>query len=183
MSEHKASPSALYWSTGIHSRRGRRGVVALRTAIEDWLLDGKPLDSDLEKAMRLHWEVCGIGPWDVYEFDASKVDDFVYRGRPATHKALLALAWKGDMQLELLQPVSGYCIYDEHLERKGEGLHHIKLYHADCAAAVADYARRGYPVTQSGRFDLSDADTTPAIDRSLKFESNSVLRGEPARSR
>ena len=44
------------------------------------------------------------------------------------------------MQLELLQPVSGYCIYDEHLERKGEGLHHIKLYHADYAAAVADYA-------------------------------------------
>ena len=43
---------------------------------------------------------------------------------------------------ELLQPVSGYCIYDEHLERKGEGLHHIKLYHADCAKAVADYAAR-----------------------------------------
>ena len=62
---------------------------------------------DLETAMRLHWETCGIGPWDVYEFDASKVDDFVYRGKPATHKALLALAWKGDMQLELLQPVSG----------------------------------------------------------------------------
>ena len=56
--------------------------------------------------------------------------------------ALLALAWRGDMQLELLQPVSGYCIYDEHLERKGEGLHHIKLYHADCAKAVADYAAR-----------------------------------------
>jgi methylmalonyl-CoA/ethylmalonyl-CoA epimerase len=111
---------------------------------------------DLDKAMRLHWEVCGIGPWDVYEFDASKVDDFVYRGKPATHKALLALARRGDMQLELLQPVSGYCIYDEHLERKGEGLHHIKLYHADCAAAVADYAGRGYPVTQSGRFDQDE---------------------------
>ena len=111
---------------------------------------------DLEKAMRLHWEVCGIGPWDVYEFDASKVDDFVYRGKAATHKALLALAWRGDMQLELLQPVSGYCIYDEHLEQKGEGLHHIKLYHADCAAAVADYARRGYRVTQSGRFDQDE---------------------------
>ena len=111
---------------------------------------------DLEKAMRLHWEVCGIGPWDVYEFDAAKVDDFLYRGKPATHKALLALAWRGGMQLELLQPVSGYCIYDEHLERKGEGLHHIKLYHADCAVAVADYARRGYQVTQSGRFDQDE---------------------------
>ena len=111
---------------------------------------------DIDKATRLHWEVCGIGPWDVYEFDASKVDDFVYRGRPATHKALLGLAWRDGIQLELLQPVSGYCIYDEHLERKGEGLHHIKLYHADCGKAVADYAGRGYPVIQSGRFDQDE---------------------------
>ena len=105
---------------------------------------------DIETAMRRHWEVCGIGPWHVYEFDASKVDAFVYRGKPATHKALLALAWRGDMQLELLQPVSGYCIYDEHLERKGEGLHHVKLYHADCAKAVADYARRAMPSPRAG---------------------------------
>ena len=44
-------------------------------------------------------------------------------------------------------------IYDEHLERRGEGLHHIKLYYADCHKAVAGYAKRGYPVIQSGRFD------------------------------
>jgi predicted metal-dependent TIM-barrel fold hydrolase len=37
--------------------------------------------------------------------------------------------------------------------------------------------------SQSGRFDISDDTATPAIDRSAKFESNSVLRGEPARAR
>ena len=108
---------------------------------------------DLQEAMQRHWEVCGMGPWAIYTFDASNVEDFIYRGRPSTHQALLALAWSGAMQVELLQPVSGYCIYNEHLESKGEGLHHIKLYHADCASAVAAYARRGYPVIQSGRFD------------------------------
>jgi predicted metal-dependent TIM-barrel fold hydrolase len=36
---------------------------------------------------------------------------------------------------------------------------------------------------QSGRFNLSDADLNPTIDRSQKFETNSVLRGEPARAR
>ena len=50
-------------------------------------------------------------------------------------------------------PLSGYSIYDEHLERKGEGLHHVKLYHRDCAKAVAHYERLGYPVIQSGRID------------------------------
>ena len=108
---------------------------------------------DLEKAMRLHWEVSGIGPWDIYPFDAGQVQDFMYRGKPATHSCLLALAWNGNVQLELIQPVTGRSIYDEHLETKGEGLHHVKLCHADCAKAVAHYAARGYPVIQSGKFD------------------------------
>jgi hypothetical protein len=36
--------------------------------------------------------------------------------------------------------------------------------------------------SQSERFDLADADAQPVIDRSQKFETNSVLRGEPARA-
>lgn len=108
---------------------------------------------DIEAAMKRHWEVCGIGPWQVHSFNPTKVQDFIYRGKPATHTCLLALAWTDKMQLELLQPVTGYSIYDEFLESKGEGLHHVKLYHADCAKAVAHYARLGYPVIQSGKYD------------------------------
>jgi methylmalonyl-CoA/ethylmalonyl-CoA epimerase len=52
-----------------------------------------------------------------------------------------------------MQPLTGYSIYDEHLERNGEGLHHIKLYYKDCKKAVADFTGPGYPVIQSGRFD------------------------------
>jgi uncharacterized protein len=35
--------------------------------------------------------------------------------------------------------------------------------------------------SQSGRFDVTGLDERPAIDRSQKFETNSVLRGEPAK--
>ena len=108
---------------------------------------------DLDAAMQRHWDVFKIGPWDIYEFDAKKVQDYTYRGKPATHSCLIAITWQGDTQLELMQPLTGRSIYDEHLDRHGEGLHHIKLYYADCKKAVADFARRGYPVIQSGRFD------------------------------
>jgi methylmalonyl-CoA/ethylmalonyl-CoA epimerase len=108
---------------------------------------------DLEKALRQQWEVCGVGPWSIYTFTPEKVRDYTYRGRPATHTCLIAVAWDDRIQIELMQPLTGYSIYDEFLERKGEGLHHVKLYHADCAKAVAGYERRGYPVIQSGRFD------------------------------
>ena len=108
---------------------------------------------DLEATMRRHCEVCGIGPWDIYVFEAPKVRDYIYRGQPATHCCLIAMTWQDRIQLELMQPVRGRSIYDEHLETRGEGLHHVKLFHLDCARAVADYARRGYPVIQSGCFD------------------------------
>ena len=108
---------------------------------------------DIDAAMRRHWEVCGIGPWSVYEFSAPKVRDYMYRGKPATHACLIAVSWRDQVQLELMQPVSGYSIYDEFLDAKGEGMHHIKLYYADCTRAVADYGAKGYGVIQSGRFD------------------------------
>ena len=108
---------------------------------------------DLDAALKHHWETCRIGPWDIYTFDPEKVQDYLYRGKPAAHACLIAIAWSGDTQLELIQPLTGYSIYDEHLERRGEGLHHIKLFYADCHKAIAGYAKRGYPVIQSGRFD------------------------------
>jgi predicted metal-dependent TIM-barrel fold hydrolase len=37
--------------------------------------------------------------------------------------------------------------------------------------------------SQSGQFDVADLDEPPVIDRSQKFESNSVLRGEPSTTR
>lgn len=108
---------------------------------------------DLEAAMKRHWDTFGIGPWDIYQFEPGKVENYVYRGKPATHTCLIAVTWSGDTQLELMQPLTGYSIYDEHLEKHGEGLHHIKLFYADCHKAVEEFTRKGYPVIQSGRID------------------------------
>ena len=47
-----ASIRALEGAVVHHSERGRAGVVALRTALADWRVDGKPSDSTLEAAMR-----------------------------------------------------------------------------------------------------------------------------------
>jgi len=108
---------------------------------------------DLEAAMKRHWEVFKIGPWDIWEFTPETVQDYTYRGKPATGSCVIACAWSGDTQIELIQPTGGYSIYDEHLENHGEGLHHIKLFYADTKKAAEDFAARGYPVIQSGRYD------------------------------
>ncbi len=47
-----ASPNSIYTAIRMHGRRGRPGVPALRDALEDWMIDGKFLDSELERRMK-----------------------------------------------------------------------------------------------------------------------------------
>jgi catechol 2,3-dioxygenase-like lactoylglutathione lyase family enzyme len=52
-------------------------------------------------------------------------DSCSYRGQPADFVADIALSYAGDMQLELIAPVSGRSIYSDFLDDSGPGLHHI----------------------------------------------------------
>jgi very-short-patch-repair endonuclease len=47
-----ASPNSLFAAIRMHGRRGRPGVPALRDALADWMVDGKFLDSELERRMK-----------------------------------------------------------------------------------------------------------------------------------
>jgi very-short-patch-repair endonuclease len=75
-----ASPSALVRAIRRHGRRGRPGVPALRDALDDWVLDGKPVDSVLEPAMRHLLEAHRLPPAEFhpvigdYEVDFRIID-------------------------------------------------------------------------------------------------------------
>ena len=87
---------------------------------------------DLEAAMKRHWRSPASGRWHIYKFEPGKIQNYVYRGKPANHTCWIAVTPMGEglgCQVELMQPISGYSIYDEHLETKGEGFHHVKLYY------------------------------------------------------
>jgi 4-hydroxyphenylpyruvate dioxygenase-like putative hemolysin len=68
----------------------------------------------------------------------------------------IALTWRGGAQFELMQPLTGRSIYDDFLEKKGEGLHHVKLHYRDCAAALAQFAGSGIAVIQSGKYETDE---------------------------
>jgi len=111
---------------------------------------------DLETAMKAYSETLKTGPWDIYTFAPPNLRESMVRGKSSDHTYLLALTWCDEMQFELVQPLTGRSLYDEHLERHGEGLHHIKFYYPDCAKALADFAQRGFSVIQSGKFDSDE---------------------------
>jgi len=77
-------------------------------------------------------------------------DACTYRGRPADFVADISMAYSGDLQLELIRPVSGVSIYTEHLERHGAGLHHVCVEVDDMAGAVAAVRAAGHEIVQEG---------------------------------
>lgn len=73
-----------------------------------------------------------------------------YRGEPADFHALVSLAYSGDLQLELIQPVSGESIYSEHLRALGPGLHHTCFEVDDIDVAVNEAEADGWVCVQRG---------------------------------
>jgi methylmalonyl-CoA/ethylmalonyl-CoA epimerase len=106
---------------------------------------------DLDAAVR-HWSrALGVGPWTAYTLAPPRLRDCVYRGEEVEFSLRHALAWSGEMQFELVQPLSGPSIFADHLERHGEGLQHLGRHVEDHPAEVAAYLQRGFTPLQSAR--------------------------------
>lgn len=112
---------------------------------------------DVDATMKYWWEVLGIGPWDVRHFTPQTVRDFHVDGKRVEEDFdfICAVCWVGEVQFELVQPIKGPNIYWEHLQTKGEGLHHIKdvMPDEEIPAVLEKLAGDGYHVTQTGWID------------------------------
>jgi catechol 2,3-dioxygenase-like lactoylglutathione lyase family enzyme len=106
---------------------------------------------DIEETVRDYWNVLGIGPWEIRDWEAPLVYDRRYHGRPVWARERIANAQVGPVQLELCQPVEGDSIYRDFLEEHGEGLHHINFLVEDIDATAAVFTGQGFSSIQSGR--------------------------------
>lgn len=105
---------------------------------------------DLDRALSA-WSAVGVLPWRVYTFASDRLQYMAIRGIERPHAMRLALCSVGPTTYELIEPLYGPSIYAEHLERCGEGLHHLGYYVDDIEAAAAAMADRGYALLQAGR--------------------------------
>ena len=81
---------------------------------------------DLEETLRTYVEEYGIGPWEIYAFDANEVEPLP-EGGAAEGAWRIAVTMVGSVQWELVQPLDDRSIYAEFLAAKGEGLHHVAV--------------------------------------------------------
>ena len=77
-----ASLGAIQTTVAQHSRQGRSGVVALREAVADWTIDGKPADSVLEIAMSRLIRRYGLPPVRFHPTIEGYEPDFIVTGTP-----------------------------------------------------------------------------------------------------
>jgi catechol 2,3-dioxygenase-like lactoylglutathione lyase family enzyme len=79
---------------------------------------------DVEAAAQGMADALGIGPWHIWTITPAECR---VRGEASPFSFRAALATVGGGTYELLSPLSGPSVYDEHLEQHGEGFHHTCL--------------------------------------------------------
>ncbi len=110
---------------------------------------------DLDAAVR-HWaDVLGVGPWSVWTMTGERIHDTQWHGAPAQFGIRHALAWAGDQQFELVQPLHGPSIFAVQLAA-GQLTSHIGAIVPDHVGSVAELRARGFTVLQSARFGQSE---------------------------
>ena len=107
---------------------------------------------DLQKGVENYWNILGIGPWDIYPWEAPLVYDRTYHGKPAWGREKIAITTVGAVVIELCQPIDGDSIYQDFLMEHGEGLHHLQFLVDNVDEATEILAKEGFPCLQSGHF-------------------------------
>ncbi len=77
---------------------------------------------DMERALPLYEAI--YGPFDV---GVAPIPDCEIWGKPASCKLKVAVNHSGPLEIELVQVLEGETPHSEHLERHGEGLHHVRF--------------------------------------------------------
>lgn len=114
---------------------------------------------DLDTAIRRWSDHYGVGPWQVYAYDESKVEA-TYCDAMGGDPMLAALCSLNDtFRLEVIQPLTEAGPYHDSLVAHGEAdhLHHVRLTALDAAAAQAALAEQGRGVVYDAAFAGADA--------------------------
>jgi len=102
-----------------------------------------------------HWtQVMGVGPFFIIE--GIHLEGMKYRGEPTDAVFDLALAYWGDVQIELIRPRDNHpSIYRGAYGATGNGLHHVCILVDDLAEARRVCDEAGAEVVIEGNFGTS----------------------------
>jgi methylmalonyl-CoA/ethylmalonyl-CoA epimerase len=95
------------------------------------------LDAGIDRWVRLH----GVGPWSVFRNTTMRGH---YRGAATEVRMHVALSYRGELQIELIQPLSRTPSPYQHTDSQPRsGMHHIAWHSTDIDRDIAAAKQRG----------------------------------------
>jgi hypothetical protein len=85
-----------------------------------------------------------------FAFLENKPTKYHYRGKETTIQTTIGFSRSLNVQIELIQLISGECIFKEFIDAGKEGLHHFGIFVEDVDAILKEYVKRGYSVVHEG---------------------------------
>jgi hypothetical protein len=73
-----------------------------------------------------------------------------YKGKPSDAKAKLAFFKLDNITIELIEPIGGPSTWQEFLDTKGEGVHHIAFNVEGMESYIKNFEDNGIPMVQHG---------------------------------
>ena len=105
---------------------------------------------DVEKTINNLRTLLGIKSWTKQVLEPQ---DATVHGKAVNHRIKIAMGSFGTLQIELLQPVKGKTVYDEHLDQRGESFHHIaiRIPEQKLQEVLVHLQKKGGKIIQTGR--------------------------------
>ncbi|MFX0010241.1 MAG: VOC family protein [Candidatus Hermodarchaeota archaeon] len=85
-----------------------------------------------------------------FAFLENKPTKYKYRGKETVIQTTIGFSRSLNVQVELIQLISGDCIFKEFIDGGKEGLHHFGIFVDDVELIVKEYVKRGYSVVHEG---------------------------------
>ena len=119
---------------------------------------------DIEQAAQRYCQIFGVEMPQINVTDGYEISHSTYRGMPTQAQAKLAFFNMGQLSIELIEPIGEPSTWRDHLNRRGETVHHIAFYIKDTDGTVQRLKDIGIPVVQQGdytggRYTYLDSET------------------------
>jgi hypothetical protein len=99
------------------------------------------------------WESLGFPAFSIVPVEGRERE---YHGQPSEFEMNLGWQRHGTVAYEWCIPLEGPTVYQDHIDKHGEGFHHIGLRVADFDKTVREWKTLGVPVIQSGAWGEQD---------------------------
>ena len=121
---------------------------------------------DIESACMKWVDELGIGPFFLTDYKPGTFESITYRGEQSDLSMKVAIAQAGNVQIELIEPLTEQCAYHDSVPKGQMGFHHMCVWTLDFEADLTYMESLGYTAANTGKvghIDFAYFDTRPLM--------------------